>query len=116
MAKPTGKKTHAARSKIRNKHQSKKNSTKNKKKGIKRPKNQTVTIERQSHVQNGIKNGILKTGDNVALDDEDFLDILGPDASVDDIDYLLDNRGNLSFLSKALDRLISLLLHYYFIN
>ena len=102
MAKPSKKKSHAAKSKIRNKYQSKKNSSKNKKRNFKRPKNQPVTIQKQVYQQNGLMNG--KDGDERVDDAEDYLDILGPDATVDDIDYLLNNRGNLSFLSQELER------------
>lgn len=110
MAKPTKKKSFASKSKIRNKSQSKKNSSKNKKRSQKKPRHQGVSIERQDFQQNGIQdedashqNGRHDVDNDVDIDD---LDVLGPDASVDDIDYLLNNRGSLSFLSQALERFV----------
>ena len=105
MAKPSGKKFNTAKSKLRNKYQSKKNSSRNRKSNQKRPKNQSVVIQKQSSVKDGHQSNNTNTGaDEGTYKDEDYLDALGFDATLDDIDYLLNNRGNLSFLSQALDR------------
>ena len=110
MAKSGKKKVQPARLKIKNKHQSKKNSSKNKKRNQRRPKNQPVVVQKQiydqssllrdGHGENVNQNGRDQSTDN----DEEYLDVLGPDATLDDIDYLLNNHGNLSFLTQALDR------------
>lgn len=93
------KKSHAAKSKLRNKYQSKKNSTTNKKKrNSNKSKNQSVTIQKQfdADSKHGKENGNGFIGDGGAF--------LGPDASFDDIDYLLSNSKHLSFLSQDLEK------------
>ena len=108
MAKPSKKKSHAAKSKIKNKFQSKKNSSRSRKRHQKKQKNQPVTVQKQVYQQKSVTNGQhneARNGDG--LDDEnvnDYFDALGPDATLDDIDYLLSHHGNLSFLSQPLDR------------
>ena len=108
MAKPSKKKSHAAKSKIKNKFQSKKNSSRNRKRHQKKQKNQPVTVQKQVYQEKSFTNGQhneARNGDG--LDDEnvnDYFDALGPDATLDDIDYLLSHHGNLSFLSQPLDR------------
>ena len=108
MAKPTKRKSHAAKSKIKNKFQSKKNSSRNRKKHQKRHKSQTVTVQKQVYQQKSLNNGQHSEAQNGdELDGEkvnEYFDALGPDATLDDIDYLLSHHGNLSFLSQPLDR------------
>ena len=93
-----GKKTHASKSKLRNKHQSKKNSSKNiKRRNQRKPKNQGVTIQKQDF-------GNPLGGEDDNQIEDSAAGILGPDAAPEDIDYLLSNRGNFSFLSQGLER------------
>ena len=92
------KKSHAAKSKLRNKHQSKKNSTTNKKKkNVKKLKNQSIIVQKQFDGDSklGKESGSDFAGDGGG--------VLGPDA-LDDIDYLLNNSKHLSFLSQDLEK------------
>ena len=93
------KKSHAAKSKLRNKHQSKKNSTtKKKKKNVNKLKNQSVIVQKlfDGNSKLGKENGSDFAGDGGG--------ILCQDASLDDIDYLLSNSKHLSFLSQDLEK------------
>ena len=94
------KKSHAAKSKLRNKHQSKKNSTTNKKRrNANKSRNQSVTIQKQfdGDSKRGKENGSGFVEDG---------GVLGQDASLDDIDYLLSNSKHLSFLSQDLEKYV----------